>query len=56
MNLLADEGVDHPIVEQLRQEGHTVFYIAEMEPGIDDKKDLSGKGVRHLVGLSRRQP
>lgn len=34
MNLLADEGVDRPIVEQLRQEGHHVLYIAEMSPGI----------------------
>ncbi len=36
MNLLADEGVDRPIVEQLRREGHSVFYIAEMSPGLDD--------------------
>ena len=36
MNLLADEGVDRPIVEQLRLEGHSVLYIAEMSPGIDD--------------------
>lgn len=36
MNLLADEGVDGPIVEKLRQEGHDVVYIAEMSPGIDD--------------------
>lgn len=36
MNLLADEGVDRQIVELLRQEEHTVLYIAEMSPGIDD--------------------
>lgn len=36
MNLLADEGVDRPIVEQLRQDGHSVLYIAEMSPGIAD--------------------
>jgi len=36
MNLLADEGVDGPIVNRLRQEGHEVAYIAEMSPGIDD--------------------
>ena len=34
MNLLADEGVERQIVEQLRQAGHDVWYIAEMEPGI----------------------
>jgi len=36
MNLLADEGVDRQIVERLRQEGHHVVYIAEVEPGITD--------------------
>ncbi|MDZ7261597.1 MAG: DUF5615 family PIN-like protein [candidate division KSB1 bacterium] len=36
MNLLADESVDKPIVEQLRQEGHDVLYVAEMEPSIPD--------------------
>ena len=36
MNLLADEGVDGPIVNRLRQDGHEVAYIAEMSPGIDD--------------------
>ncbi|HEX6622828.1 MAG TPA: DUF5615 family PIN-like protein [Pyrinomonadaceae bacterium] len=36
MNLLADESVDRQIVERLRQEGHDVLYIAEMEPGITD--------------------
>lgn len=40
MNLLADESVDRPIVERLRQEGHTVHYIAEMEPGISDDEVL----------------
>lgn len=36
MNLLADEGVDRQIVERLRQEGYSVLYIAEMEPGMSD--------------------
>ena len=36
MNLLADENVDKPIVERLRQDSHTVVYIAELEPSIDD--------------------
>jgi len=34
MNLLADESVDQPIVGRLRQAGHSVLYVAEMEPGI----------------------
>lgn len=37
MNFLADESVDRQIVMRLRQEGHHVAYVAEMEPGIDDE-------------------
>ena len=36
MNLLADESVDQPIVVRLRQDGHMVTYVADMDPGIDD--------------------
>jgi hypothetical protein len=36
VNFLADEGVDKPIVEILRQEGYSVLYITEMQPGISD--------------------
>jgi predicted nuclease of predicted toxin-antitoxin system len=36
MNLLADEGVDKQIVDRLRQDGHSVVYIAEESPGITD--------------------
>ncbi len=36
MNLLADESVDRPIVERLRQDEHDVLYVAEMKPGLDD--------------------
>jgi predicted nuclease of predicted toxin-antitoxin system len=40
MNLLADEGVDRPIVEQLRQDGYTVLYVAEIAPSISDDEVL----------------
>ena len=40
MKLLADESVDRQIVDRLRQEGHTVWYVAEMEPGITDHSVL----------------
>lgn len=40
MNLLADEGVDRPIVDRLRQEGHDVVYIAELSPSITDEEVL----------------
>ncbi len=36
MNLLADEGVDAPVVARLRQDGHEVMYVAELERGISD--------------------
>ncbi len=36
MNFLADEGVDRPIVDRLRQDGYTILYVAEMAPSISD--------------------
>ena len=40
MNFLADESIDRQIVDRLRQDGHAVRYVAEMEPGISDDKVL----------------
>ena len=40
MNFVADEGVDRPIVESLRDDGHAVWYIAEMSPSISDEEVL----------------
>lgn len=37
MNFVADESIDLQIVERLRADGHTVIYIAEMDPGISDE-------------------
>lgn len=36
MKFLADESVDQQIVDRLRVDGHEVWYVAEMEPGISD--------------------
>jgi hypothetical protein len=36
VNFLAAENVDSAIVERLRNEGHHVWYVAEMDPGITD--------------------
>lgn len=41
MKLLADESVDRPIVERLRQESYQVWYVAEMEPGVSDNVVLN---------------
>ena len=40
MNLLADESVDRPIVERLRNDGHEVVYVAELSPSIGDNEVL----------------
>ena len=36
MKILADEGIDAAIVDRMRQEGHEVIYVAELDPGVDD--------------------
>lgn len=46
MKFAADEGVDHQIVERLRQVGHTVWYVAEMDPGTSDQE---------VLGLANRE-
>ncbi len=32
MNFVVDESVDGQIVERLRDDGHSVWYVAEMSP------------------------
>jgi len=41
MNFVADESIDRQIVIRLRKEGHTVWYVAEMESGISDDTVLA---------------
>jgi len=38
MKFLADESVDKQIVDSLREEGHSVLSVTEMQPGISDDK------------------
>ncbi|MDP1994662.1 MAG: DUF5615 family PIN-like protein [Ignavibacteria bacterium] len=40
MNFVADEGIDKQIVEQMRNNGHHVLYIAEISPSIPDEDVL----------------
>jgi predicted nuclease of predicted toxin-antitoxin system len=49
MNLLADESVDGPIVERLRQDGRDVLYVAEMEPSIPDEVVLQRANEHHAI-------
>ncbi len=41
MKFLSDESVDRQIVDRLRQDGHSVSYVIEMEPGISDDTVLN---------------
>jgi predicted nuclease of predicted toxin-antitoxin system len=41
--------VERQIVERLRQAGHEVLYIAEMEPGIDDDMILAQANARQAL-------
>lgn len=53
MNLLADENVDQPIVDRLRQEGYDVVYIAELAPSIGDDevmKEANDRGAVLVTG------
>lgn len=51
MRLLADESVEQPIVDALRDAGHDVAYVREMMPGVDDDHvlDLANEDARILV-------
>ena len=49
MNLVADEGVDRPVVEQLRQDGHDVVYVAELSPSLPDDEVLQQANARSAV-------
>ncbi len=40
MKFLADEGVDKPIVTQLRTAGFNIDYVLELIPGADDQTVL----------------
>ena len=49
MNLLADESVDWPVVERLRQEWHNAVYIAEVSPSISDDDVLQHATDLHAL-------
>ncbi len=55
MKILADEGVDRPIVVRLRQSGYQVWYVAEMELGISDETvlDLANREGAILLTADR---
>jgi predicted nuclease of predicted toxin-antitoxin system len=52
MNLVADEGIDGHIIARLRQDGHDVLYIAEIEPSISDDIVLSHANAQEALLLT----
>ncbi len=49
MNLLVDESVDKQIVDLLRDNSFYIEYVAEMDPGISDKKVLQIAKEKDLI-------
>jgi predicted nuclease of predicted toxin-antitoxin system len=49
VNLFADESVDAPVVQRLRQDGHDVLYVAELAPGITDDEVLRDANGRNAI-------
>jgi len=52
MNILVDECVDQQIVVRLRDDGHDVLSVAEMDPGIDDDAVLQTANEHGAVLLT----
>ena len=52
MNILVDESVDQQIVVRLRDDGHDVLSVAEMDPGINDDTVLQTANAHDAVLLT----
>ncbi|ETN87415.1 DUF5615 family PIN-like protein [Thermus sp. NMX2.A1] len=52
MKIVADEGVDAPIVARLRAEGHEVLYVAELPPGLRDQEVVALAKEREALLLT----
>ncbi len=52
MNFVADESVEGQVVATLRREGHSVDYVAEMDPGITDDRVLQMANSRDALLLT----
>ena len=49
MNLFADESVERPVVDRLRQDSHDVVFVAELAPSITDDDVLQSANDRSAV-------
>lgn len=52
MKLVADEGMDAPVVHELRRRGHDVWYVAEEAPGLTDDEVLQAARTRVALLLT----
>ena len=52
MKILADEGVDYPVINALRNLGHDVQSIAEESPGLSDEIILRKAAGNHFLLLT----
>lgn len=52
MKILADENIDRPIINRLRNEGHEVDAVAEMSAGISDDEVLRRANQKGVVLLT----
>jgi len=52
VNIVADESVDRQVVERLRNKGHVVEYVAEVNPGIADEAVLELSYRRQAILLT----
>jgi predicted nuclease of predicted toxin-antitoxin system len=52
MKFVTDESVDFPIVERLRQDGHSVWAVVEMDAGIADDLVLDHANQQNAVLLT----
>ena len=64
MNLLIDESVDRQVVEKLREDGHNVLYVSDLDPVISDEivlstatsRSSSSRGNGHMAEWSGHRP
>ena len=52
MTLVADESVDGPIVQRLRDDGYDVLYVAELSPSVTDDEVLRQANDREALLLT----